>query len=52
MKQNKLVRKIYEACLSHKTNKLKKLYKQSLEKIFDRKKLNKTFTVKYSLVNL
>jgi hypothetical protein len=50
MKQKKLVRKIYKACLAHDGNKLAKLKLIEFHKIFKRRKNGKGFTPRWTVV--
>jgi hypothetical protein len=52
MKQSKIVRKIYEACLDHDTEKLHKLRMEEFRKIIKRKSSCKPFTHKWVVVQL
>jgi hypothetical protein len=50
MKQKKLVRKIYKACLAHDSDKLAKLKLIEFYKIFKRRKNGKGFTPRWTVV--
>ena len=52
MKQSKLVRKIYEACVNHDAEKQHELRKREFAKIFKHKNEGKSFTTKWTLVQL
>jgi len=52
MKQSKLVRKIYEACVNHDAEKQHELRKKEFAKIFKHKNKGKSFTTKWTLVQL
>ena len=52
MKQSKLVRKIYEACVNHDAEKQHELRKKEFAKIFKHKNKGKLFTTKWTLVQL
>jgi hypothetical protein len=53
MKQNKLVRKVYEACIENNLERLQELKKKEFAKIFKRKGNGKTtFGSKWSVIRL
>jgi hypothetical protein len=52
MKQNKLVKQLYQACLSHDAEKMAELRKKEFEKIFKHRDEGKTFTTKWTLVKI
>jgi restriction endonuclease S subunit len=53
MKQNKLIRKVYEACIEHDNEKLQELKQKEFLKIFKRKGNGKTtFGSKWSVIRL
>ena len=51
MKQSKLLKRVYQASLSHDEKKLKELRMIELRKILDRKVKGKSFNAKWTLVN-
>jgi hypothetical protein len=52
MKQDKLVLKMYEACLSHDSAKIAELRKKEFEKIFKHKERGFVFTPKWTVINV
>jgi hypothetical protein len=52
MKQDKLVKKIYKACIEHNDDQLAELRKKEFRKIFKRKEEGKSFGPNWTLVNL
>jgi len=52
MKQSKLVRKVYQACLDHDTEKQEKLRKKEFAKIVKHKAAGKLFDGKWTLVRV
>lgn len=52
MKQRKLIKQLYRACLDHDTEKLSMLRRQEFEKILKRKAEGKNFSTKWALVRI
>ena len=52
MKQRKLVREVYTACLGHDAEKLAQLQKQEFRKIFEHRDKGKPFDPKWTVVRL
>jgi hypothetical protein len=52
MKQSKIIRKIYKACIDHDAEKVAKYKKKEFKKIFKRKEKGKTFDAKWTVVKL
>ena len=52
MKQHKLVREVYTACLGHDAEKLAQLQKQEFRKIFEHRRKGKPFDPKWTVVRL
>jgi len=52
MKQSKVLKKMYEACLSRDDEMLSKLRKIEFAKISERKQKGKPFTVKWTLADI
>ena len=50
MKQIKLIKKLYKACLSHNVGKQQELYKKEFAKIFKHRNLGKHFTPKWTVI--
>jgi restriction endonuclease S subunit len=53
MKQNKLVRKVYEACIENNLERLQELKRKEFEKIFKRRgNGNSSFGSKWTVIKL
>ena len=52
MKQNKLVKKLYQACLSHDVKEISKLRETEFAKILKHRAEGKPFTGKWSVVRI
>jgi hypothetical protein len=52
MKQSKLVRKVYQACIDHDAEKQQELRKKEFAKIFKHKSAGKSFDTKWTLVTV
>lgn len=50
MKQKKLVKEVYKACLDHDKEKLEKLLLEEFKKIFERKKEGKDFNPRWTVI--
>jgi hypothetical protein len=51
MKQKKLLRRLYQACLDHNEEELSKLRREEFCKIFKHRDKNKHFSPKWTIVN-
>ena len=52
MKQTKLVRKVYQACIDHDAKKQLELRKKEFAKIFKHKAAGKSFDTKWTLITV
>ncbi len=52
MKQKKLIKEMYKACLSHDADRLAEIRKEEFLKILKRRAEGKTFTAKWTLVRI
>jgi hypothetical protein len=52
MKQSKLVRKVYQACIEHDAKKQQELRKKEFAKIFKHKAAGKAFDTKWTLITV
>jgi len=52
MKQNKLIRKVYQACINHDAEKQQELRKKEFAKIVKHKAAGKSFDGKWTLVRV
>jgi hypothetical protein len=52
MKQSKLVRKVYRACIDHDAEKQQKLRRKEFAKIVKHKAAGKSFDTKWTLVTV
>ena len=52
MKQRKLVKKVYQACIDHDDERLAELRKHEFEKIIRRKEEGRKFTSRWSVVRI
>jgi|GEM_PF-716415 hypothetical protein len=51
MKQDKLVKKVYQACLEHDADKELRLLRKEFRKIFKRRDEGKTFSSKWTVMD-
>lgn len=52
MRQKKLVRKLYQASITHDAQRVQKLHREEFLKIFRRRAQSKTFTPKWTVVSV
>ena len=52
MKQSKLIKKVYQACFNHDAEKQFELRKKEFAKILKHKAEGKTFTTKWTVIQL
>jgi hypothetical protein len=52
MKQSKLVRKVYQACIEHDVEKQHELRRKEFAKIFKHKAAGKSFDTKWTLIRV
>jgi hypothetical protein len=52
MKQKKMIKEVYKACLDHDNERLAKLRKEEFAKIIKHKSKGKAFTTKWAVVQL
>jgi hypothetical protein len=52
MKQSKLIRKVYQACFDHDAEKQLELRKKEFAKILKHKAQGKSFTTKWTLIQV
>jgi hypothetical protein len=52
MKQRNLVKKVYEACVTHNLEALAQLRKQEFEKIIKRKSEKRNFNTRWTVVKI
>ena len=52
MKQRRLVKELYKACIENDATKIAELRKEEFKKIFNRKNNGKTFTRKWTVVEV
>ena len=52
MKQRRLVRELYKACVAHDDSRIAELRKQEFQKILQRKDQGKTFNPRWTLVRV